>query len=569
MTTSIIVLALGCACCANESVDRGEICADTHLFLAEGRDGLVIGLTGGRAVHAGVLTLKQGGSAADAAIATALTQVVEAAGSYVSFAGILSMTYFDAATAKVQFLNACFNTPLEEKDPLSIRTVHERTIKATPRGRTALVPGFMAGVEAAHKRFGKIPLAEVFRHAIALADHGFAVDPQLAGYIRYRKDVLARLPETRAVFTRENGDFYREGDLFRQPELAVTLRQVAEHGAAYMYTGEWGRRFVDAVKRDGGCITARDLEAYRVIWDHPLETDYRDCHVFAPGLSSMGGVDFVEALNLLELSDLRRSGVPSRSSASLIWLMQITCNQVLSFAPSLAAERFPNKDFSPTARATKEHARWVWARMQERAWPFAVFPAGAEGHPAHSSGVVVVDRWGNVAALTHSINTTIWGDTGIFVGGISVPDSATFQQESIKRTGPGHRLPDPMCPLIVTRNGKPVLASSAIGAGIHQKNVQVLANVLEFGMDAQAAVDAPAFLLPDWSGTKPVAQAGEGSFDKTVLDGVTKLGQDVKVLPRHQGNALRGYWVGIEIDPRTGRLRAAGTAELPSHAEGY
>ena len=455
---------------------------------------------------------------------TALVQIVEAAGSYVSFAGILSMTYYDASTGKVEFLNACYNTPLEEQDPLSIpkpkldlllvAKQDEAALKEVASGRTALVPGFMAGIQAAHDRFGKIPLAQLFKPAIDVALDGFPVDPLLAYYIQIRKSVLARLPETKRVFAKENGDFYVAGDVFRQPELAATLRQVAAQGSAYMYTGEWGRRFVGAVRRDAGLITDRDLEKYRVIWEQPLETTFAETRIFAPGLSSLGGVDTVEALNLLELAGLGRRGIPSRSADSLFWLMQITGNRNFDDAPELAGRRFAGRDFSPKVRATKEHAQWVWAQMQNREWPYAGGPGGANTRPPHSSGVVAVDRWGNVAALTHSCNAVVWGTTGIFVAGVSVPDSASFQQEAIKQAGPGNRLPDPMCPLILTRDGKPFLATSAIGAGIHERNVQVLANVLEFGMDAQAAVDAPAFLAPSGRSNGPWPGSARGRSTK-------------------------------------------------------
>ena len=202
-------------------------------------------------------------------------------------------------------------------------------------------------------------------------------------------------------------------------------------------------------------------------------------------------------------------------------------------------------------------------------WPYAVKPGRAKRGSNHSSGVVALDRWGNVAAVTHTCNAVVWGNTGIFVGGISVPDSASFQQEAIKQAGPGNRLPDPMTPLIIIRDGKPILASSAIGAGLHQRNVQVLANIFEFGMDAQSAVDAPAFLASDWSPAKSVARVGEGSFDKAVLDGVRALGQEVNVLPRPECQAFAGFWIGAQIDPKSGQWKGAGTAEIPSFAEGY
>src|SRR5262245_10367464 len=119
--------------------------------LAEGRNGVVVGTTGPAAVHAGLEALKKGGSAADAALTTALAQVVECGGAYVSHAGIFAMVYFDAATSKTYYLNACYNTALDEKDPTTIPG------RGKPSGRTALVPGFMAGVQAAHDRFGKLP----------------------------------------------------------------------------------------------------------------------------------------------------------------------------------------------------------------------------------------------------------------------------------------------------------------------------------------------------------------------------------------------------------------------------
>ena len=187
-----------------------------HTFLAQGNRGLVIGLTGERSVAEGLKILEQGGSAADAVMATSLSQVVEVAGSYISFAGILSMTYYDAGTGRVSFLNACYNTPQEEKDPLSIPRLDPLSEGAAPNGRAVLVPGFMAGVEAAHARFGKLPLARVFAPAIRLAEDGFEIGPSLASYIQFRKDVLSRLPETRKLFTKENGKLYGSGDVFRQ-----------------------------------------------------------------------------------------------------------------------------------------------------------------------------------------------------------------------------------------------------------------------------------------------------------------------------------------------------------------
>src|SRR5262249_37283776 len=168
-----------------------------------------VGTTGPAAVHAGLEVLKNGGSAADAAMTTALAQVVECGGAYVSHAGIFAMVYFDAATSKTYYLNACYSTAVDEKDPTTIPG------RGKPSGRTALVPGFMAGVQAAHDRFGKLPRAKVFEPAIDMADKGQRISPMLGRFIKTRQAVLSRLPETKKIFTKPDGAWYAEGELFR------------------------------------------------------------------------------------------------------------------------------------------------------------------------------------------------------------------------------------------------------------------------------------------------------------------------------------------------------------------
>ena len=211
--------------------------------------------------------------------------------------------------------------------------------------------------------------------------------------------------------------------------------------------------------------------------------------------------------------------------------------------------------------------------MHDGRWTFSAKCRGDSNNapPNHSDGIVVADRWGNVAALTHTINTSLWGDTALFVGGISIPDAAAYQQEAIQRTGAGKRLPDPMCPLIVLKDGKPVLGSSAIGGGLHQKTLQVLTSVLDFGMDPQAAVEQPAFLLPAFSAGPPVAQVERGKFDGKLLDAARGLGQEVREISSQEAGAFRGYWVGVRISADSNLRRGVGTAQapLPSVAEAY
>src|SRR5262249_37519229 len=144
----------------------------------------------------------------------------------------------------------------------------------------------------------------------------------------------------------------------------------------------------------------------------------------------------------------------------------------------------------------EETARVLWREIERRGGLSWATRFRIGNRFEHSDAVVAVDERGNLAALCHSINTTWWGSTGIFVDGVSIPDSASFQQVEIAQAGPGNRLPDVMNPVMVTKDGQPKLASACIGASLHETTIQHLVSVLDFGMAPHEAVDAPVFLNP-------------------------------------------------------------------------
>lgn len=519
-----------------------------------GRSILIAGTTGPPAIQAGYEALRQGGSAADAVLTAALSQIALAGGSWVSYAGLFTMVYYEAETGGVHSLCAAFAIPRGETDPGTIPAQGS----GEPSGRTALVPGFMAGVEAAHRRFGRLPFEEIFAPAIHFAEEGFALPPHLAAMIERRREVLARLPETRRVFEREDGAFLREGDWFRQEELAATLRAVASQGAGHMYTGPWAERLVEIVRREGGLMTLEDLAAYEAAWSEPVRAAFGEYEICAAGLPGMGGVNAIECLNLLELAD---PGPVAGSPEAFFWSVQITNAMAFSFvSPLVAAMLAPGRDASLEARTTEEWAAWLWGRMQ--AGRFALGRKPTAG--THSDALVAVDRWGNVAAVVHSINTGTWGETGIFVDGVSIPDAACFQQEQMATAGAGNRLPDPTNPLLVLREGRPVLASSSIGAGLHQVTAQCLLGVLEQGLDPAAAAAAPAFHLPAFGPTgQATARVVEGEFEPELLEAVRALGQPVEELSPQEARGARGYWIGVRI---TGSGELVGAS--PGHLNG-
>ena len=509
---------------------------------------MIAATTGGKPVEAGLAILKEGGSAVDAALAVALCQIVQAAGSYVSFAGPMMLLYYEASSGGIHYLDAQYNIPLNEKDPHSI---------PKKGGRTALVPGFMAGIQEAHARFGKLPFPRIFEEAIALADEGQTVTPAMEWWINEKKRVLSRHPETKEIFTRPDGKFFMKGDLFRQSALAATLKGIQRGGVSYMYDGPWGRKFVDIIQQNGGKITLEDMKRYKAIWEKPLETSYREYRVYAPGISAWGGVNTIEGLNLLELANLKQWGHYTQSAESLLWLVHISRVHHLTWRQPESARH----DLSPKSRVTKETSAWIWQQMQNRTWDW--LPKRIK-KPAssHTDALVVVDRDGNMSVLNHTINTSLWGNTGIFVDGISIPDSAAVQAQEIAAAGAGKRLPIGMSPVIVLRDGKAVLGLSTTGAGLHPKLLQTLINILDFGMDPQTAVDTPC-LVGDGSNTE------SGAFDPKLLEATRKLGADIHVLKPEQTGAVRGYCVNIQVDPATQRMRGGVSRGLNSDIQGY
>ena len=514
------------------------------------QSGMISGTTSALAIRSGLEALLQGGSAADAVLVTALAQVVLVAGSYVSFGGILLATCYDAAEQKVYHLNAAYNTPLYEDDPRSI----PKQGSGIPSGRTALVPGFFAGVEALAEKLGALPFESLFEPAIYFAEEGFEMNSLLASYIELKQDVLSRLPQTKAIFTDKAGEFYRAGDWFTQPELAEILRQVAQEGSQYIYAGEWAENFVSVVQDQGGKICMEDMLRYEVIWSEPITTSFQGYQIATPGHPSLGGVNTVEAFNVLEAANYPEQGNYQLESEALFWFAQIHRLFLLGYFDPEALDYIgKGLDLSAESRATKETAAGLWKLMEAGEFYFTDVPLRRT--ETHSDSVVAIDPIGNVCALTHSINTIVWGETGIFVDGISIPDSACFQQEKMMRVGPGNRLPEETNPIIILQEGSPVLASASIGM-THYRTLAVLYNWLAFDPNIYIAREAPYLLTPDLTNFPDgvVERAIENTFSPELITGVRDLGLLIEEVPFAAAYADRGWWVGIQRDPVNGEL---------------
>lgn len=533
----------------------------TRAGAAKGTHGAVTVAYNGLAARAGLEALKQGGNAIDAVMTGALAQVALTMGAPISYFGIMSLVYHEAKTGKTYTLNAEWNTVRGETDPLSIpgqidfSSTEALQGRGAPSGRTALVGGFMKGVEAAHRRFGRLPFASLFDPAIYIAEQGMPVTPMLDGVFRFRDKDIRRLPETRATLVKPDGSAYREGDIFRQPALAQTLRAVARDGADYMYGGPWGERLVAAVQADGGKMTLDDLKAYDVIWADPLEAPLRNgysIHTSPP--PNFGGISLIEAQNLADAAGLCGGEHWTKSADALKKAVEITQLFGISMFPrETQAAIYPGIDFGDAARVTKDHAAALWKQIEAG----KTFTKWKRTTPMHSDDIVAIDSEGNIAAITHSINCVNWGKTAIFVDGISIGDPASFQQAMIARVKPGERLPAPTETGILFKDNKPVLGFASMGAGLHQRTFQGLLNYTCFGMDVEEAINTADFYLPmvDPATGETTLTVPEGRFDEKLLEGT---GLAWRVVPLEEARlGGEGKWVAISRDPLTGALHAA------------
>ena len=552
---------------------KQQLMKRTSAGSATGSNGAVSVAYNALAARAGLEALKQGGNAMDAILTAALSQVTLTAGAPISYFGIMSLVYYDAASGEVHTMNAEWNTVLGEDSPgtipggIDMSDPEKGILGRDPSGRTALVGGFMKGVGAAHERFGRLPFESIFEPAIHIADEGFEISEGMSGYWRMRRDDLARLPETAATLLKSDGFGYEAGDVLRQPALAKTLRAVAEQGTDYMYRGPWAQRLVAAVQAEGGHMTLEDLAAYEVIWDQPLTAELANGYsVQTNPPPNNGGLALIEAQKLLVASGLLEDGHWSESGAALRKALDITQLYALDFLPDgMKTQLYAGVSFEPAARITPANAEKLWAVVADgkgftRWKPLA---------PRHSDDVVVIDKDGNMAAMTQSINCVLWGKTALVVDGVTIGDPGSFQQAQIERAGPGNRLESPTETGLLFKDGAPVLAFASMGSGLHHRTFQGLANVIHFGMSVDEAINAPDFFMSavDPKTFQVSAAVPKGRFPKEVLEGLDLAYEEIDTNAARFGG--EGLWVAISRDPETGVLRAASHNRNNSAAVAY
>ena len=461
--------------------------------------------------------LDDGGNAVDAAIAAAFVLAVAYPEAGNIAGGGFMLLRFGGHAAFLDFREIA---PAAATRDMYLDARGEIVDGASLNGHRAVaVPGTVAGLHAAHEKYGTRPWRELLAPAIALAENGIEVPQLLVDRVRDESPRLAAV----AGFARHFGHL-RAGQSYRQPELAAALRRIARHGAAGFYEGETARLIVDEMRRGGGIITADDLAAYRPHWREPLRSRWRDHEVLAAPPPSSGGFAVVQLLKMKDALAPSFAGL-AHNSAQYIHLTAEMEKRV--FADR--AEYGGDPDFvrQPVEQLIADD--YVAGRAAE-VDPVAISKGsavrpGLEGRS--TSHFSIVDRDGNAVALTYTLNTDFGSGVVVQGGGFLLnnemddfsakPGAANYYGVTgaeANAIAPGKRMLSSMSPTILVSDGRvSMVLGSPGGSTIITSVYQAIVNVLDFGMTAQQAVAATRFhhqLIPQdlvtYSVTRPLPE---------------------------------------------------------------
>jgi gamma-glutamyltranspeptidase/glutathione hydrolase len=567
----------------------GEFLAAASTEPVHAQHGIVVSIHE-LASRAGVEMMQAGGNAIDAAVATgfALAVVHPPAGNL----GGGGFMLIRMADGKTHFIDYREKAPAAATADLYLDKQGNVLEGASEYGYKSIgVPGSVAGMVYAERSYGKLTLKQVMAPAIRLAREGYALS---WGEARdFHDKHLAEFPESRRVFQRE-GNYYRPGETFRQPDLARTLERIAAKPDDF-YHGALARELAAALQNGGGLITADDLAHYEVKEREPVRGTYRGYEIISAPPPSSGGTVLIDSLNILEGYNLAKLG--NRSAQSIHYTTEAFRRAFFD-----RSEFMGDPDFAkiPVAQLIDKKYAAAWresidatrASASDDLKRPAIFNeleqyAAAHGQPTaqhespHTTHYSVVDAEGNAVAVTTTIND--WFGSRVTAEGLGflmndemddfsakpgVPNSDGLIQGAANAIGPGKRPLSSMTPTIVVRDGKAVLVLGSPGSSkIITTVANVLMGVVDYGMNIQEAVNAPRF-HHQWM---PDVLNLEQWFSPDTAQLLRNMGYNVE-FGLHDGADVSPYWSDAEciaFDPKTGERLGASDGRNNGKAVGY
>lgn len=456
------------------------------------------------ATQVGVDILHQGGNAIDAAVATAfaLAVTLPRAG---NIGGDGFMMVYLAKTKETVFVDYRGVAPKAARLETFVDESGKEIDAVASRGyRAPTVPGTVAGLYLAHQKYGRLPWKAVVEPAFKLAGEGVRLSPDEAFVFSWGKERLSESEAGKKAFYKPDGELYRAGEILRQPDLAWSLRQIADKGADAFYRGEIAQRFAADMKAHGGLITAEDLASYRAVIRQPLEGTYRGLTVKTSPPASAGGATLLEMLNILEQFDIKASGPGSAKSLHLMAeAMKLGYADRSRFLGDTDFVKVPLKGFTSKAYGLEraklidpDHAKSAKALGVGDPWAF-------ESH--NTTHFSVADAEGNAVSNTFTLGADF--GSGVMVAGAgfvlnnqmnNYSHAAAWRAQKSGRPlppnalQPGKRVLSTMMPTMVFKDGKPWLITGTPGGStIIDTVLQVIVNVVDFKLNVAEATHQP------------------------------------------------------------------------------
>lgn len=467
-----------------------------------GKNGMVASEQG-LATQVGLDILKQGGNAIDAAVAVgfALAVVLPNAG---NIGGGGFMVLHDDKTGKDVAID--FREIAPAKASRDMYLDNQGNVidgKSLFTHDASGVPGTVAGMEYALKKWGTMPLSKVLEPAIKLADKGFIVSDVLAQTLKEEKSTLGKWSSSKAIFFK-NGEPLKSGDLLVQKDLAKSLRLIAKQGAKAFYQGEIATKIAKEMQSHGGTMTLEDLKAYKVVERQPIIGDYRGYKVVTMPPPSSGGVHLIEILNMLEHYPIKEDGVNSAKN-----IHHMAESMKLAYADR--SEYLGDPDFVKipvTGLTSKAYANERVKTIDDnKARPSSTIKPG-KPQPYESDQTThfsVMDKAGNAVAVTYTLNLNF--GSGIVAAGTGILLNNEMDDFSVKPGVPNafglvggtanaieakKRPLSSMTPTIVMKNNKPWLVTgSPGGARIITTVLQSVVNTIDHEMNPAEAIITP------------------------------------------------------------------------------
>ena len=467
-----------------------------------GKNGMVASEQG-LATQVGLDILKQGGNAIDAAVAVgfALAVVLPNAG---NIGGGGFMVLHDDKTGKDVAID--FREIAPAKASRDMYLDNQGNVidgKSLFTHDASGVPGTVAGMEYALKKWGTMPLSKVLEPAIQLADKGFIVSDVLAQTLKEEKSTLGKWSSSKAIFFK-NGEPLKSGDLLVQKDLAKSLRLIAKQGAKAFYQGEIATKIAKEMQSHGGTMTLEDLKAYKVVERQPIIGDYRGYKVVTMPPPSSGGVHLIEILNMLEHYPIKEDGVNSAKN-----IHHMAESMKLAYADR--SEYLGDPDFVKipvTGLTSKAYANERVKTIDDNKARLSSTIKPGKPQPYESDQTThfsVMDKAGNAVAVTYTLNLNF--GSGIVVEGTGILLNNEMDDFSVKPGVPNafglvggtanaieakKRPLSSMTPTIVMKNNKPWLVTgSPGGARIITTVLQSVVNMIDHEMNPAEAIITP------------------------------------------------------------------------------